>query len=138
MAPHLNFGDIGVKKGKDEGLTTELGEQVEVDGQLITFTETLYDGREIRIGYILEVNESDRGPYFMNNLELLIDGKSIGSYGMGGKNQRLKRECMQVPLVSVSMTKFQIHLSLVFGGVKGSRGLLSYQLKRKEIIKPSL
>ena len=84
-------GDIGVKKGKDEGLTTELGEQVEVDGQLITFTETLYDGGEIHIGYILEVNESDRGPYFMNNLELLIDGKSIGSYGMGGKESEIEK-----------------------------------------------
>jgi Family of unknown function (DUF5643)/Domain of unknown function (DUF4179) len=84
-------GDIGVKKGKDEGLTTELGEQVEVDGQLITFTETLYDGGEIHIGYILEVNESDRGPYFMNNLVLLIDGKSIGSYGMGGKESEIEK-----------------------------------------------
>ena len=84
-------GDIGVKKGKNEGLTTELGEQVEVDGQLITFTETLYDGGEIHIGYILEVNESDQGPSFMNNLELLIDGKSIDSYGMGGNESEIEK-----------------------------------------------
>jgi hypothetical protein len=83
-------GDIGVKKGKEEGLTTELGEQVEVEGQLITFTETLYDGGEIHLGYIMQVNERNRSTHFMNDLELLIDGKLIGSYGMGGNESEVE------------------------------------------------
>lgn len=83
-------GNIGEKKGKEEGLTTELGEQVEVDGLLITFTETLYDGGEIHIGYILQANESDRKTHFMNNLELLINGKSVSSYGMGGNESEIE------------------------------------------------
>lgn len=84
------IGDIGVKKGKKEGLTTELGEQIEVDGQLITFTETLYDGGEIHIGYIMEGNNNNQSTHFMSNLELLINGKTIGSYGMGGNELEIE------------------------------------------------
>ncbi|WP_077212112.1 DUF4179 domain-containing protein [Bacillus dakarensis] len=83
-------GNIGVKKGKEEGLTTELGEQIEIDGQLITFTETLYDGGEIHIGYIAQRNEDNTNPHFMNHLELFIDGKRIGSYGMGGNESKIE------------------------------------------------
>ncbi|ALC91723.1 hypothetical protein AM500_19505 [Bacillus sp. FJAT-18017] len=84
-------GNIGVKKGKEESLTTELGEQVEVDGQLITFTETLYDGGEIHIGYIREVNKSNKSSHFMDNLILQIDSKPIGSYGMGGNESEIEK-----------------------------------------------
>lgn len=82
-------GNIGVKKGKEAGLTTELGEQIEVDGQMITFTETLYDGGEIHIGYIAQRDENNKNPHFMNHLELFIDGKHIGSYGMGGNESKM-------------------------------------------------
>ncbi|MFC0471488.1 DUF4179 domain-containing protein [Halalkalibacter kiskunsagensis] len=83
-------GDIGIKKGKQEGLTTELGEQVEVDGQIITFTETLYDGGEIHIGYVVESMVADNRPHFLSNLEFLINGHSPGNYGMGGIEKEIE------------------------------------------------
>jgi hypothetical protein len=83
-------GDIGVKKGKQEGLTIELGEQIEVDGQLITFTETLYDGGEIHIGYIIETNNTDYRVEFLSNLEFLINGRFLGSYGWGGHEEEVE------------------------------------------------
>jgi hypothetical protein len=83
-------GNIGVKKGKLEGLTTEQGKQIEVDGQLITFTETLYDGGEIHIGYIMQGSRKEQSSHFLSNLELLIDGKRIGSYGMGGNESEIE------------------------------------------------
>ncbi len=84
-------GNIGLIKGKNEGLTTELGEQVELDGQLITFTETLYDGGEIHIGYIREVIDHNQGTDFINNLQFTIDGKYLGSYGMGGHEEEIEK-----------------------------------------------
>lgn len=77
-------GNIGIKKGSDNGLTTKLGEQIEVNGQLITFTDTLYDGGEIHIGYLIERNGSNKETNFLHNLHFLINGKPTGSYGMGG------------------------------------------------------
>lgn len=76
-------GNIGVKKGKEEGLALELGEQIEIDGQLITFTDTLYDGGEIHIGYTIQVKEKKQQPQFTSNIQFLIDGRSLDSYGMG-------------------------------------------------------
>lgn len=83
-------GDIGVKKGKLEGLTVELGEQVEVDGQLITFTESLYDGGEIHIGYLIDSKHGEYRSLFSNHLQLLVNGRDLGSYGMGGHEEEIK------------------------------------------------
>lgn len=83
-------GNIGVKKGQNEGLSTELGEQIEVNGQVITFTETLYDGGEVHIGYLIQKNGIDDTTHFTHNLHFLIDGKSSGSYGMGGHISEMK------------------------------------------------
>ncbi|WP_071393350.1 DUF4179 domain-containing protein [Bacillus tuaregi] len=95
-------GDIGMKKGKEKGLTTVMGEQVEIDGQLITFTETLYDGGEIHIGYLMQAPEKAQNDHFMNNLELFIDGKPIGGYGMGGRESEIEKG-MYAGTISVSV-----------------------------------
>jgi hypothetical protein len=84
-------GDKGVKKGTQEGLTTELGEQIEVDGQVITFTETLYDGGEIHIGYVMETIETEERPYYLQDFEILIDGRYIGNVGMGGNVRKIEQ-----------------------------------------------
>lgn len=79
-------GDIGVKKGTDEGLSTLIGEQVNINGQNITFTESLYDGTRIHIGFILENYTAEKGTRpsaFLENLIFTIDGKTIDGYGMG-------------------------------------------------------
>ncbi|MBG9587227.1 DUF4179 domain-containing protein [Cytobacillus firmus] len=87
-----------------EGLTTKLGEQVEINGQLFTFTETLYDGGKIHIGYVVQVNENDQSPIlFMRNLQLLIDGKSVG-YGFGGNESEIKNG-VYAGTLSISLTE---------------------------------
>ena len=70
-------GNIGIQKGKEEGLAIELGEQIEIDGQLITFTDTLYDGGEIHIGYTIQVMEKKPESQFAANIEFFIDGRSM-------------------------------------------------------------
>ncbi|WP_102275559.1 DUF4179 domain-containing protein [Cytobacillus massiliigabonensis] len=112
------IGDIDVKKGKIEGLTIELGEQIEIDGQLITFTETLYDGGQIHIGYIIQENESNRTPFFLDNLELLINGKKVG-YGMGRKELEIENG-MYAGTISVHVRE-EIPDSFVLG-IRSNKG----------------
>ncbi|MDG5788544.1 DUF4179 domain-containing protein [Evansella sp. AB-P1] len=85
-------GSIGVQRGNEQGLTTMLGEQVEMDGHLITFTESLYDGSEVHIGYIIEsldpTNEMSQST-FPSDIEMTINGRNVGSYGMGGRGELL-------------------------------------------------
>ncbi|WP_159439981.1 DUF4179 domain-containing protein [Bacillus sinesaloumensis] len=85
-------GDVGTQKGEKEGLTTLLGQQVEIDGQVITFTESLYDGSQIHIGYLIEsyTQEKHGKPVdFLSDLRLTINGKGV-SYGMGAKGEELE------------------------------------------------
>ncbi|WP_428909947.1 DUF4179 domain-containing protein [Niallia sp. Krafla_26] len=107
------IGNIGVKKGKDEGLTTELGEQIEVNGQIITFTETLYDGGELHIGYMMQGNAINHENHFMNNLQLFIDGKPIG-YGMGGNESEVE-EGLHAGTLSIHVRDEEIPDSFVLG-----------------------
>lgn len=85
-------GSIGVQRGNEQGLTTLLGKQVEVEGHRITFTESLYDGSEVHIGYLIEsldpTNTTAHYP-FPSDLILTIDGRRTG-YGLGGTGQLLE------------------------------------------------
>ncbi|MEH7379388.1 DUF4179 domain-containing protein [Bacillus sp. JJ1533] len=85
-------GDIGTQKGEEEGLTTLLGQQVEMNGQVVTFTESLYDGSQIHIGYLIESYTQVDNNYstdFLSDLRLTIDGKGV-SYGMGERGELLE------------------------------------------------
>jgi hypothetical protein len=50
-------GNAGVKLGNELQLTTAIGQQVQIEGQEVTFTESLYDGSKINIG--LQVTNPD-------------------------------------------------------------------------------
>ncbi|KKK40058.1 hypothetical protein WQ57_02015 [Mesobacillus campisalis] len=82
-------GNIGQKKGQEAGLATELGEQVEIDGQVVTFTETMYDGGDIHVGYIRESMGSRTSSHFLGNLEFSIEKGPVSS-GMGGKETEIE------------------------------------------------
>jgi hypothetical protein len=82
-------GNIGQKKGQEAGLATELGEQVEIDGQVITFTETMYDGGEIHVGYIRESFGIGTFSHFLGNLQFSIKKGPVSS-GMGGKETEIE------------------------------------------------
>lgn len=87
-----SVGNIGVQRGNEQGLSTLLGKQVEAEGHLITFTESLYDGSEVHIGYLIEsldpTNTTAHYP-FPSDLILTIDGRRAG-YGLGGTGQLLE------------------------------------------------
>jgi len=76
-------GNISVKTGKEQGLTIPIEKQVEIDGQLITFTDTLYDGGEIHIGYLMEASGREQTSLFAQRIRFLIDGQPMGGGGMG-------------------------------------------------------
>ncbi|MEH7235231.1 DUF4179 domain-containing protein [Bacillus sp. JJ1562] len=85
-------GDIGTQKGEEAGLTTLLGQQVEINGQVITFTESLYDGSQIHIGYIIESHTQGKNALqkdLLSDLRFTIDGKGV-SYGMGARGEVLE------------------------------------------------
>jgi len=75
--------NISVKTGKEQGLTIPIEKQVEIDGQLITFTDTLYDGGEIHIGYLIEASGMEQTSLFAQRIRFLIDGQPMGGGGMG-------------------------------------------------------
>ncbi|GAE25223.1 hypothetical protein JCM9140_1203 [Halalkalibacter wakoensis JCM 9140] len=84
-------GDISVKKGTEIGLTTTHEEQVEVDGHIITFTDSFYDGARIHLGYIIEpAHNSDLGEFNYLDVEFTINGRTIGSHGMGQTEKELE------------------------------------------------
>ncbi|MEH7224995.1 DUF4179 domain-containing protein [Bacillus sp. JJ1566] len=85
-------GDVGTQKGEKEGLTTLLGQQVEINGQVITFTESLFDGSQIHIGYIVEsyaTGETLSATDLLSPFMLTVDGKGV-SYGMGERGETLE------------------------------------------------
>ncbi|RDW19355.1 DUF4179 domain-containing protein [Oceanobacillus chungangensis] len=86
-------GDISEQKGNKMELTTLLGEEIEVGGHTIIFTESLYDGSTIHIGYLIEPPTIDSKFWndFFDNLQLTVDGKSLNyGYGMGNKGDFLE------------------------------------------------
>ncbi|KHF39926.1 DUF4179 domain-containing protein [Halalkalibacter okhensis] len=77
-------GDLSVRKGTEKGLTTTHEEQIEVDGHLITFTDSFYDGARIHLGYIIEpAHDSNLEEFNYLDVEFTINGQMIGSHGMG-------------------------------------------------------
>ncbi|MBB6453182.1 hypothetical protein HNQ94_001630 [Salirhabdus euzebyi] len=77
-------GTIGEKKGFEQGLTTYLGEEVEIKDQYITFTESLYDGGSIHIGFIVHNHEEGKAPErFLQEIAVYINGEAPSGYGMG-------------------------------------------------------
>ncbi|PYZ97594.1 hypothetical protein CR205_03085 [Alteribacter lacisalsi] len=74
----------GILKGAQENLVTAVGEEVIIDGKTVIFTDTLYDGSQIHIGYMEEFDEELGHGDFPGLCRFTINGKEIGSYGWGG------------------------------------------------------
>lgn len=73
-------GEPIVKWGRSEQeLSTELGQQVQIGDDQVTFTESLYDGSKINLGFIVSTPDDD--PLrFSTNLRYLVDGKRLTNY----------------------------------------------------------
>lgn len=82
-------GNIGEQIGSEEGLTTVLGQQLEINGQTITFTESLYDGAQIHIGYLVKDEDAHFNDAFLHDMYLTINGDRL-NYGMGAGGKVLE------------------------------------------------
>ncbi|WP_026690045.1 DUF4179 domain-containing protein [Alteribacter aurantiacus] len=81
--------NAGIIKGAEEGLVTAIGEEVTIDGNTVIFTDTLYDGSQIHIGYMEEWDEELGHRDFPVNVLFTVNGRDIGSYGWGGTGEYL-------------------------------------------------
>lgn len=73
-------GGVDVKRGSELLLTTEIGQEVKINDQEIIFTESLYDGSKINLGWTVPSNDPD--PWaFKEDIRFAIDGKRIEDYG---------------------------------------------------------
>jgi hypothetical protein len=75
-------GDVGMRRGSHLHLATELGQQVRIAGHEVTFTESLYDGSNINLGFTVSADDPDIYS-FMNDLDYSIDGQKLTDYGDG-------------------------------------------------------
>lgn len=106
-------GNTGIKQGSEKGLTTVLGEQVEAEGQIITFTESLYDGSEIHVGYIIESLTDAKYEHFdFHNIQLKINGKSLGNYSFGAAGKEIDNGNYVGTLSISSQDKFPDNFTL--------------------------
>lgn len=79
-------GHIGERKASRQGLASLLGRQVVIDGESVTFTEILYDGSGIHIGFIKRSDSLD----FTNHLQVSIDGERLTDYSSGTSGRTLE------------------------------------------------
>ncbi|MFD1953103.1 DUF4179 domain-containing protein [Paenibacillus thailandensis] len=80
-------GDAGMKRGNQLQLTAKIGQQVQIEDQLVTFTESLYDGSNINLGII--VTEKDEDPLaFATGIVYTVDGEVL-EYGGNSSLEKL-------------------------------------------------
>lgn len=73
------IGEDGVKRGSKLGLSHKLNQKVRIGDHNVTFTEIIYDGSNINLGWI--ASDYDRNIYeFMNNIGFTVNGKFISDY----------------------------------------------------------
>ncbi|CAM4490920.1 DUF4179 domain-containing protein [Paenibacillus tarimensis] len=81
------LGDEGVKRGSRLGLAVEAEHQLQIDGQVLTITEVLYDGANIYLGW--EASSSfDIEKYQKERISYTVNGESL-EYGGGEPIERL-------------------------------------------------
>ncbi|MCR8643293.1 DUF4179 domain-containing protein [Paenibacillus sp. N1-5-1-14] len=86
------FGDLGLQRASQQGLTYAVGEPQQVDGTSITVDEVFYDGTRLSIGYSVQSDQPIEELYLRPSL--LVNGKSSG-FGGGQKD---------IPITSTSRT----------------------------------
>ncbi|MEO2203337.1 DUF4179 domain-containing protein [Paenibacillus pabuli] len=83
------IGEDGVKKASKLGLSQKLNQQVRIGDQDITFTESLYDGSNINLGWI--TSDHDKNIYeFLNNISYTVNGKRISDYAANAPALKLE------------------------------------------------
>ncbi|MDE5414421.1 DUF4179 domain-containing protein [Alkalihalobacterium chitinilyticum] len=85
-------GHIGLKNAREKGLTTAVNKKVTIEDNVITFTESLFDGSKIYIGYIIEPIDTlkvgpDRNGFL--DVGISINNGQIGSHSFGVSETRL-------------------------------------------------
>lgn len=81
-------GGVDMRRGSELLLTTELGQEIYIKDQVVTFTESLYDGSKINLSWT--VPSSDPNPWaFKENIIFTINGKRVESYGSNTSYEKL-------------------------------------------------
>ncbi|MFD2332570.1 DUF4179 domain-containing protein [Cohnella sp. GCM10020058] len=80
-------GDVGVKRGSQLHLTANVGQQVRIGDQLVTFTESLYDGSNINLGLLVTDNNADLWA-FSHDMTYAVDGEAL-EYGVDFNLEKL-------------------------------------------------
>ncbi|MGF9696281.1 DUF4179 domain-containing protein [Paenibacillus sp. MABNR03] len=76
-------GEDGVKRGSQLGLSQKFNQQVRIGDQEVTFTESLYDGSNIHLGWV--ATDHDKNIFgFQNNISFTVNGKRISNYAADG------------------------------------------------------
>jgi len=81
-------GDVGMRRGSQLHLATELGQQVRIAGHEVTFTESLFDGSNINLGFTVSTDEPDIFS-FIHDMDYTIDGQKLTDYGGGASAKQL-------------------------------------------------
>jgi len=69
-------GNVGERKAGQDRLASPFGQQAVIDGNTVTFTESLYDGTSIHIGYLNESGSHEFWPH----VQVSIDGEPLMDY----------------------------------------------------------
>ncbi|OPG95775.1 hypothetical protein B2I21_20625 [Chryseobacterium mucoviscidosis] len=82
-------GGAGVKRGSQLGLSQQFNQQVQIGVHEITFTESLYDGSNINLGWVASADDKD--PFeFVDNVIFAVDGKRLYNFSMDAPALKLE------------------------------------------------
>lgn len=85
-------GDIGEKRASELGITTPLKEKVKINGQMVLFTESLYDGSSIHLAFLIKPDNKNNAKLsngFWDDIIFTRNGKRLMLDGMGARGKQL-------------------------------------------------
>ncbi|PZD97161.1 hypothetical protein DNH61_04545 [Paenibacillus sambharensis] len=81
------LGDEGLKRGSQLDLAAKVDQQLQIDGQVLTITDVMYDGANIYLGWTAS-SSFDVEKYHKARISYTVNGKTIG-YSGGEPIERL-------------------------------------------------
>lgn len=124
-------GGLAEKNGQQEGLTVSTGEEVDIGGQTIIFTETLYDGNSIYISYLN--TSTDLNKQILSGVPTVkIDGEPLRNYGIGAGGQKVKEGLYGETMTIRTSEELPDEFLLTLGGVtNGSKWQVDLPVEQK-------
>ncbi|WP_164669265.1 DUF4179 domain-containing protein [Virgibacillus doumboii] len=73
------INDLGMKNGYEKGLSVPVDEQYEINGKKVAFTEVMYDGTDVYLGYLVSPGSLEEQRAALFNMRITVNGKQLGS-----------------------------------------------------------